>query len=287
MGYFRFVLLSLFVFLCSIVQAKILILSDDPADEFLFVQEGPKDIASDSYRLLFDHLKQLDFDLQIAPIARVNAILSGTEPVCAINRIKTTERALYHLYSYPIHLYPSHRLYYFKNRTVLPESLFNHRDELINLPRLMNHFPHARIAKEASKSYGPILDAQFQLLSDEQLITRAGGDAYAAMVAMFEKHRVDFLVSYPTVFKQYAHAPKNEDIRSVSIANHPSFIAGHIACSQTPQSEEIIKLINETLLQLYPSHEFLNLHLNHVPPSEHEILRRRISDLYLNRQNNA
>lgn len=283
MVYGRFLaLIMLLLPLCA--PAKLVILSDDPIDTTITTQVGHKDIASDSYKLLFDHLKDLDIHIEIAPLGRINALLNSQETICAINRIKTKERALYNLYSFPIHLYPSHRLYYFKNQISLPAKLLNHHGELTSLNDLLRHFQHETIAHETNKSYGPLLDQQFALIKEEQMIRRAGGDAYKAMVAMFERHRVDFLVSYPAVFKTYSKPSTSNEVSSIAIANQPSFIAGHVACSQNKESELIIKQINQALLKLYPTPEYLALHLVHVPESEHELLRRRIADLYLHNQ---
>ncbi|CCQ11207.1 hypothetical protein PALB_20810 [Pseudoalteromonas luteoviolacea B = ATCC 29581] len=272
----------LFLLLSShLALSKVIILSDDPADEFLLHKRGSLDIASDSYRLLFKHLPEFSMEIQIAPIARVNSILSSEETVCAINRIKTPERSLTHLYSHPVHLYPSHRLYFFKNETALPKKIINEDGELISLSALMYEFPNAVLAKEASRSYGPLLDEQLALIDKSRLLNREGGDAYHAMVAMFERKRANFLIIYPTTFKQHGSIAEREDIGSIAIANHPSFIAGHIACTKTAESLHIIQKINHTLLSLYPSSEYLQLHLKHIPKSEHELLRRRIADLFL------
>lgn len=280
-------LLALILFLLPVcTQAKLVILSDDPIDTTITTQVGHKDIASDSYKLLFESLKELDIHIEIAPLGRINTLLNSQEPICAINRIKTKERELYNLYSLPVHLYPSHRLYYFKNQVSLPPNLLNHHNELTSLNDLLRHFQHKTIAHETNKSYGPLLDQHFALVNEEQIIRRAGGDAYKAMVAMFERHRVDFLVSYPAVFKAYSVPSTANDVASIAIANQPSFIAGHIACSQNTESELIIKRINQVLLKLYPTAEYLALHLVHVPESEHELLTRRIADLYLHNQIN-
>ena len=87
------------------------------------------------------------------------------------------------------------------------------------------------------------------------------------MIALFQRQRVDLLITYPTVFKEYATG-QNDNIGAVSIAKHPLFIAGHIACSNTAYSQEIIKQINRALLDLYPSDEYLSMHLHHVQNTE-------------------
>lgn len=276
-------LLSLFIFLLISLNAKadtVTLLSDDANDLELFYKDGRNDIASDSYRLLFENLKDVKFELKIAPTARIDALLKQNKTICAVNRIKTEERELYNLYSYPVHLYPSHRLYYFKDRTPLQENMLTESGELVSLNKLFSHYTRASLAIETGRSYGKGLDKQIQLLKNENILARAGSDAYDAMIKLFARHRVDFLISYPTVFKQY-YAEDNANIASVAINNHPMFIAGHIACSSTPRSAKIIAKINQTLLKLYPSQDYVTMHLHHVPNSEQSLLTRRIGDLYL------
>lgn len=276
-------LLSLFIFLLisfSTEADTVALLSDDANDLELFYKDGRNDIASDSYRLLFENLKDVKFELKIAPTARIDALLKQDKTICAVNRIKTEERLLYNLYSYPVHLYPSHRLYYFKDRTPLLDNMLTENDELININTLFNHYSMASLAIETGRSYGKELDKQIQKLKNDNILARAGSDAYDAMIKLFARHRVDFLISYPTIFKQY-YAEDDTHIASVTVNNHPKFIAGHIACSSTPRSKKIIAKINKTLLRLYPTEPYLSMHLHHVPNTEQSLLTRRISDLFL------
>lgn len=273
-------LCSILVMSLSVNAGTITLLSDDPKDLELFYKDGQHDIASDSYRLLFENLENVKFELKIAPTARIDALLKQEKTICAVNRIKTEERELYNLYSYPVHLYPSHRLYYFKDRTPILDSMTTKYGELSSLISLFHQYPNASIATETGRSYGKVLDSQLAKLNPENVLSRAGSDAYEAMIKLFQRHRVDFLISYPTIFKQY-YSENNSDIASVAVAKHPHFIAGHIACSSTPRSKQIIEKINQTLIDLYPNSAFLALHLHHVPNSEHDLVTRRISDLFL------
>ncbi|RXE91467.1 hypothetical protein D9981_22440 [Pseudoalteromonas phenolica O-BC30] len=183
------------------VEAKpITLLSDDPKDLELFFKDGRYDIASDSYRLLLQNLVDVEFELKIAPTARIDSLLRQNKTICAVNRIKTEERLLYNLYSYPVHLYPSHRLYYFKDRTPLLDSMITQTGELINLNKLFGHYTSANIAIETGRSYGKNLDQQLTKLNQENILFRAGSDAYEAMIKLFQRHRVDFFNFIPHHF---------------------------------------------------------------------------------------
>lgn len=276
-------LFSLCILLLSsfISQAQtVTLLSDDPKDLELFYTTGNHDIASDSYRLLLKNLPDIKVELEIAPTARIDALLKEDRTMCAVNRIKTPERDLYNIYSYPVHLYPSHRLYYFKNKTPLTDDLLTEEHDLISIQKLITKYPSATIGIESGRSYGKALDKQLSKIKEKNILRRAGSDAYQSMIALFQRQRVDLLITYPTVFKEYTTG-QNDNIGSVSIAKHPLFIAGHIACSNTAYSQEIIKQINRALLDLYPSDEYLSMHLHHVPNTEQSLLTRRISDLFL------
>lgn len=276
-------LFSLCILLLSsfISQAQtVTLLSDDPKDLELFYTTGNHDIASDSYRLLLKNLPDINFELEIAPTARIDALLKEDRTMCAVNRIKTPKRELSNIYSYPVHLYPSHRLYYFKNNTPLTDDLLTEEHDLISIQKLITKYPSATIGIESGRSYGKALDKQLSKIKEKNILRRADSDAYQSMIALFQRQRVDLLITYPTVFKEYATG-QNDNIGSVSIAKHPLFIAGHIACSNTAYSQKIIKQINRALLDLYPSDEYLSMHLHHVPNTEQSLLTRRISDLFL------
>lgn len=276
-------LFSLCILLLSsfISQAQtVTLLSDDPKDLELFYTTGNHDIASDSYRLLLKNLPDIKVELEIAPTARIDALLKEDRTMCAVNRIKTPKRELSNIYSYPVHLYPSHRLYYFKNNTPLTDDLLTEEHDLISIQKLITKYPSATIGIESGRSYGKALDKQLSKIKEKNILRRADSDAYQSMIALFQRQRVDLLITYPTVFKEYATG-QNDNIGSVSIAKHPLFIAGHIACSNTAYSQKIIKQINRALLDLYPSDEYLSMHLHHVPNTEQSLLTRRISDLFL------
>ena len=278
--YYLVSLCLIFLSSFSLYAQTVTLLSDDIKDIDILQKVGINDIASDTNRLLFNNINDIEFELEVAPAARIDALLKEDRTLCAINRIRTEERLRYHLYSYPVHLYPSHRLYYFKNKTPISNALLTKQNELISINALMEHYPLSIIGIESGRSYGKLLDAQFAQLKEKNLLMRAGSDAYKAMINLFERQRVDFLVTYPTNFKDYAEK-ENDNISSISIANHPVFIAGHIACSNTSTSRKVIKRINQILLKLYPTENFLSMHLNHVPQADQNLVRRRISDLFL------
>ena len=101
-------------------------------------------------------------------------------------------------------------------------------------PKQINQISVEQIIKAVSKEMS---------IKEKNILRRAGSDAYQSMIALFQRQRVDLLITYPTVFKEYATG-QNDNIGAVSIAKHPLFIAGHIACSNTAYSQEIIKQIN-------------------------------------------
>lgn len=264
---------------------NVTLLSDDPNDLTLFNQTGSNDLASDTYRLLFAQLSDINFELEIATSARIAALLKQDKTMCALNRIKTAQRSLVNLYSYPIHLYPSHRLYYYQNNTPILPTMKTNQGALKDLSVLFARYPKAIVAVEQGRSYDKVIDEQLSLLSVENVVRRSGGDAYRALIDMFSRQRVDFILTYPTVFKHYFNE-LDDTVSAIAIAKHPEFVAGHIACTDTRESRAIINKINQAMISIYRKQEYLDIYFNHLPKSDHDLVTRRISDLFVRIKSN-
>ncbi|MCO7187014.1 MULTISPECIES: hypothetical protein [unclassified Pseudoalteromonas] len=266
--------------LCSTAAAQLQLLSDDPLDIKMMFSDQALDISTDSNNLVFDYIAQktpgfIRPPLLLAPGTRIDQLLQSTLPFCALNRIKTQRRAKQYLFSLPVHLYPSHRLYFLPLNIELSPFL-NAQGQLTDLNALLKAHPRTTLLTEAQRSYGDYLDVQLSRISKTQLIRRPGGDSYKATVTMFERGRASFILTYPTTIQRYASQLTLNQLHSLEVANNPPFVLGHIACSDTPESRQFLKTVNEALSHLYQQEDFLALHLRYLPNAERAYFREQI-----------
>ncbi|TMP37953.1 hypothetical protein [Pseudoalteromonas rubra] len=266
--------------LCFRAAAQLQLLSDDPLDIKMVFSDQALDISTDSNNLVFDYLAHntpgfTRPPLLLAPGTRIDQLLQSTLPFCALNRIKTQRRAKQYLFSLPVHLYPSHRLYFLPLNIELSPFL-NAQGQLTDLTALLKAHPKTTLLTEAQRSYGDYLDGQLSRINKTQLIRRPGGDSYKATVTMFERGRASFILTYPTTIQRYASQLTLNQVHSLEIANNPPFVLGHIACSDTPESRQFLQTINEALSKLYQQERFLALHLRYLPNTERTYFRKQI-----------
>lgn len=273
--------MSLHISLCFSAAAQLQLLSDDPLDIKMVFSGQALDISTDSNNLVFDYLAKnipgfTRPPLLLAPGTRIDQLLQSTLPFCALNRIKTQRRAKQYLFSLPVHLYPSHRLYFLPLNIELSPFL-NAQGQLTDLTALLEAHPRTTLLTEAQRSYGDYLDVQLSHINKAQLIQRPGGDSYKATVTMFERGRASFILTYPTTIQRYASQLTLNQVHSLEIANNPPFVLGHIACSDTPESRQFLKTVNEALSQLYRQERFLALHLRYLPNAERGYFKEQIA----------
>ncbi|WP_194866856.1 hypothetical protein [Pseudoalteromonas sp. PPB1] len=261
-------------------SARIQLLSDDPLDIEMVFSQQPLDISTDSNNLVLNYILKTSPSyfrppLLLAPGTRIDQLLQSNLPFCALNRIKTRQRAKQYLFSLPVHLYPSHRLYFLPLNIKLAPFL-NEQGQLTDLIALLKAHPRTTLLTEAQRSYGDYLDTQLARVDKAQLIRRPGGDSYKATITMFERGRVSFILTYPTTIQRYASKLTLEQVHSIEIANNPSFVLGHIACSDTPETREFLKVVNVALQHLYQTSRFYDLHLRYLPESERDYFKSQL-----------
>ncbi|MEJ6475021.1 hypothetical protein [Pseudoalteromonas piscicida] len=272
-------LLLLLVLLGVNCEAKILLVSNEPADaERLFTKQA-NSLESDTNNLLLNQFGRDYFDFKIVTPAKLNQLLASEKPVCAVSRLKTPSRQQAFLFTIPIHLYPSHRLYYYKQRTPIDASLINKMGKLKSLSSLMAYYPNATIIKEIGKSYGNTIDSALALLEPQNVATRPYKTSEDTIIKQFSAGKVDFILAYPAIFQNSFPQEKAHLIGSLPLANNLPHLEGHIACSHTKETKVFIEQANQLIRSLYSSSSYLTTHLKYLPKQDHDLITRRLAML--------
>lgn len=267
----------IFSFLCqaSIEKKDLIWLTDDDKD-LTDLKMFDKDISigTDTTNLVLKELSDYNIDFQLVQIPRAGKLMKGMGNVCISNRIKTEERQVDNVFSFPVNIFPGLRLYYLKDqKRLLAEGkdtrIFNEQGELRSLSVLFNIYPDSVIAITKGRSFGEAVDKQLQQVSNHNKLTRAGDGRYYALIQMLIKGRIDFLIDFPVEIKrELTGDTKEHNLSNVPIANIPEYIVGHIACSDSLIGHEVIKKVNNALTKLYRNNKFYQAHTRYILQSD-------------------
>lgn len=138
-------------------------------------------ISTDTSRMLIRKLTDFKHTFQIAAPPRQNQLFKQPGTVCNPERIQTPKRINETLFSLPVNLYPSLKLYYPAEHHPLPNELLNQQGQLISLHRLFEYYPNRLLTIVNARSYGSFLDNEINQLKKVNVMKRSGHDQYVAI----------------------------------------------------------------------------------------------------------
>jgi len=186
------------------------------------------------------------------------------------------------LFSLPVHMYPSLKLYYPAKHHPLAKHLITEDNKLTSLQALFEQYPRRLLTLVKGRSYGQYLDNELNIIARENLIYRTGNDQYRAISQMLLKGRMDYALIFPTTYmKLIADAESEGNVYSIQIAGDLPYILGHIACSKTTLGEKLISETNRVLKALYRDYDFYYAHQRYVPRTDHLLLNKNFKDVFL------
>jgi len=268
-------------------KEKLIWLTDDQTELVNYLNDEHVSIGTDTSKLVIKSLLKLyDIDIQLVQVPRINALLISSPNVCTSNRIKSEQRIKENIFSAPVNLFPSIRLYFLDDiRYVQGRDLFkpllNQKGELISLALLFRTFPELVLGVSKGRSFGKALDSQLNTLSQKNILIRAGIGRYKSLTKMLFKKRIDFLLKFPTELKrELTYTTGKVQISSLAIAHSAKYIVGHIACSQSETGGRVIKHTNKILQQLYRQAKFYQAHSRYLNSGDLANFNRYYQEVY-------
>lgn len=231
--------------------------------------------VSTNLYVLKKQLANIRFDYM--PGKRSLLQMSNNKNICVVNRIKTKARAGKYLFSKPVNIFLSRRLYQNVSYPALkPKNSFNHN---VLLSELFSERPNAKVIITAQISYGDKLDAQIAAIPQDNKVIRHGGEHEVGVMSMFAKGRAEFALLYP-------HQVYESDIeisgRSYTLASIPPYVLGHFMCTNNEVTKEFITSINKYLNSPDNINELLEIHLNYINPIDQHAIEQFFSQAFVN-----
>ncbi|NOU50389.1 hypothetical protein HG263_07520 [Pseudoalteromonas sp. JBTF-M23] len=253
---------------------------DDEKDFIIYQGLNPTtNIANSTNTLILNALPQGKITFVPASYPRaIKAMRTSEHAVCAANKVKTKERLQEFLFSLPVSIYLSRRLYQHLSEPPLSDSVLTDNGEVKSLPALFKVYTQALIVFTPTMSYGPFFDKQFEQVKRENKVYRVGSNPYDDMYNLFKSKRADFLLGYPAEI--YRHLQQEQaDYRGYSVADAPRYIIGYWMCNNNQQSREFLALFNSLMTQLYAKQAFYDAHLRWLPESSQKLTRAYLDEL--------
>ncbi|BBN83930.1 hypothetical protein PA25_39150 [Pseudoalteromonas sp. A25] len=239
----------------------------------------PSSIGNNTNLLVMSFLNKGDVTLVPSSYKRaLKAMQTKEQSVCVQNRIKTPKRFDNYLFSLPINIYLSHRLYQHIQSPPLSAELLNQVGEVRSLVNIFDKYKNAVIVLSPSMSYGNYLDMQINKIPESNKVLRDGTNHYDMTFQMFRHRRADFYLGYPAaIFRHLQKSPS--ELRVYDIAGAPKYIVGHWMCNDTQQSRAFLKKLDQALRKAYQTAEFYHAHLRWLPETAQLKTKGYLDDL--------
>ena len=224
---------------------------------------------------LTNHLGNIHFEYMTTK--RSLDFMDKGDNICVINKIKTKQRMEKYLFSRPINIFLSRRLY--QNISYPALVLEKSDDDSVLLSELFTNRAESKVIISKQISYGDTIDAQLALLAERNIITRHSSEHDTGVMAMFVKGRGEFALLYP---HQVYDSSFTIDARSYAISGASPYILGHLMCTNSLASIALIAKVDKYLSDPENLTTLLNIHLNNVNPIDKPAIERYFNQSFVN-----
>jgi len=243
---------------------KIFIHTDNSPDFDVYrgFHKGTVSLSAASNLIALNVLENIEFEYM--PLKRSMAFMRRGMPICVLDKIKTDERLGRYLFSLPVNVYFSRRLY---QQRGLPEL----NQATVDIVKLLRTYSEKKILLTSQISYGELLDKQITLIPDKQKVMRTSSAHASGLIEMFVRGRAEYALFYP----QELHELGTPNLgRSYAIDGIEPYVIGYIMCNKTQRMVDVVENINRNLRELFRSGEMLELHLARVGNMEVDIFKQ-------------
>lgn len=267
-------LVLILYFYSSSVYSKVHVYSSDSDYKADLLSNS---FSSDSYQSLLRSISDT-YDLEILPFARaMKYIKTRKEASCLLFARKNNERVDEYFFSLPVAILPSVSLYQKRSDKILDKSVLNESGKIPSLEKLMASDEKSSLLLASGISYGDFLDEEIKKVEKNQIYRVSLGGADNPVFDILSHRKVDYAL-------MFSSALRNENIsklRAYEIEGNEGYTSSHILCNRTKESREWLAKVNNKLIDLYHTPNFIEEVLVDAPTH----LRREIKSQLLSLSN--
>lgn len=227
-----------------------------------YINEGKftgKGYQTKLQNLIEKKLPQYFYDTRYANISRHYELFRKKEHVCAVALYKTPQREKIAYFSIPSFIsFPGVLVIRKETHPLLGFQQSIRLQDVISRGDIL-------LGRSKGRSFGDTLDSIIDTYGNDQTVfTYEGKDLNSNFIEMLVRGRIDAIISLPEEVMYHAeNLGVREDIITIEIEEtigDPNGMLCHVACSKSPWGQEIIKNINQVLLEKRPTKEYRALY---------------------------
>lgn len=236
-------------------------------------------VTGEQMKLLFASLPEYDHRTQQVSVIRLQTELRSDRHVCSMPIQKTPQREASMLFTEPVDVGLSNRLYV---RAEIARQLG--QSDPIDLTQIVSRADLRGIVHRG-RTYGPYID---------HLLTTAGAATNLQILVlesdnvlkMLDSGRIDYVIEYPVVVRYWEHLQRQPRaaFHSYRIAGADDFSIGYIACSKTDWGAAAVARINHAFKALVQRPDYNQLHYTELSEAEQIEFRRYWQQYILQKQ---
>jgi hypothetical protein len=234
-----------------------------------YKNQDPKTAVSAAKLLLINSLSTR-IETQFLPSARLLTKLeenNGTS-ICALFKLKTAERVSQYDFSLPISFMQTHRLFVRKGIGALPPTLLNAQGEIKEISDLFDTYLDAKIILWDKISQGELIDKSIKNIPEKNKFVIQSPTEYAHLAKMINRSRADFAILYSAAVTEFENEFYPLGLLSYRIEGVEPISSVHIMCNKNKASSRFLATVNEAIIELYKTPQFVSANILNVSPNE-------------------
>lgn len=234
-----------------------------------YTNQDPKNAVSAATLSVAKRLPS-DVNIEFLPTARLNIKFEEeTEnSVCALFKLKSTERESKYYFSLPIGFMQTHRLFLRQDMAPLHASLVNKEGEVIQIASLFDFYPEAKIILWENISHGDYLDNALKQVANKNKAFVQGMTSHVNLAKLVVHSRADFAIMPPAELVHVEGNSTSMGLMSYRIAGIEPVIKVYMMCNKNEASKKLVNAVNAVIRDLYNSPEYMSASLLNVVANE-------------------
>jgi hypothetical protein len=259
----------------SINASTIYIHTDNKADLYALRSHNKLDNLSAATNLHALEKQFTNIKFEYMPTKRSLLHMDNSKNICVVNKLKTKERKEKFIFSQPVNIFLSRRLY--QSTSYPPLNISESGSNRVSLSDIFVEQPNTKMLLSTQISYGDALDAQIALISDVNIVTRHSAEQDIGITAMFARGRAEFALLYP---HQVYGSSFKINARSYSLNSIPPYVLGYLMCTKNDITKDFLNNVNNHLSKPNSLNKLLEIHLNYTNPIDKMVIESFFDEVF-------
>lgn len=242
--------------------------------------QDPKNAVSAAMLLVVNELSN---KVQIEYLPTARSIIKFSEDtddaICALFKLKSSEREARYYFSLPIGFMQTHRLFLRKDMGPLDASLINKQGELKQISNLFEVYPDKTLILWENISQGDYIDRALDKVAEKNKVSIQGMTSYTNLAKLILRSRADFAILPPAELTHHEKDASSLNLLSYRIEGIEPVSKVYMMCNKSDASKRFLATVNKIIRGLYKTPEYMSASLLNVSKNEAPFVVNAIEDV--------